>query len=112
MNLNSGSRGLMVIASLALCLMSGVAATETRIAILDFELKDLTLAPGIPEEIERTASVRPLLEAELKKAGYVIIDIDPDSRKSADGGVGYLYDHTDAAAKLGRRFDADYILVG
>ncbi|MGR9088671.1 MAG: DUF2380 domain-containing protein [Gammaproteobacteria bacterium] len=112
MNLNSGSRGLMVIASLALCLMSGVASTETRIAILDFELKDLTLAPGIPEEIERTASVRPLLEAELKKAGYVIINIDPDSRNSADAGVGYLYDHTDAAAKLGRRFDADYILVG
>ncbi|MGR9074206.1 MAG: DUF2380 domain-containing protein [Gammaproteobacteria bacterium] len=113
MNLNSGSRVLLVIASIALCLMSGgAAAEETRIAILDFELKDLTLAPGIPEEIERTASVRPLLEAELKKAGYVIINIDPDSRNSADAGVGYLYDHTDAAAKLGRRFDADYILVG
>jgi hypothetical protein len=42
----------------------------------------------------------------------VIINIDPDSQKLADSGVGYLFDHHDVAAKLGRQFDADYILVG
>ena len=85
---------------------------ETSIAILDFELKDLTLVPRTPVEIKRTASIKPLLEAELKKADYVIINIDPGSQKLADSGVGYLFDHHDVAAKLGRQFDADYILVG
>ena len=61
--------------SVILCLMSVGVFAETRIAILDFELKDLTLAPRIPAEIKRTASIKPLLEAELKKAAYVIIDI-------------------------------------
>ncbi|MCL7419699.1 MAG: DUF3280 domain-containing protein [Methylobacter sp.] len=85
---------------------------ETKIAILDFELKDLTLVPRIPAEIKRTASIKPLLETELKKADYVIIDIDPNSQKFADSGVGYLFDHHDVAANLGKQFGADYVLVG
>ena len=98
--------------SLILCLMSVGVFAETKIAILDFELKDLTLAPRIPAEIKRTASIKPLLEAELKKAHYVIIDIDSRSQEMADSGVGYLFDHHDVAANLGKQFGADYILVG
>ncbi|MCK5188579.1 MAG: DUF2380 domain-containing protein, partial [Methylococcales bacterium] len=30
----------------------------------------------------------------------------------ADSGVGYLFDHHDVAANLGKQFNADYILVG
>ena len=101
-----------VFSSIILCLMSIDVIAETRIAILDFELKDLTMAPRIPAEIKRTASIKSLLEAELKKADYVIINIDPKSQKFADGGVGYLFDHHDAAANLGKQFDADYVLVG
>lgn len=101
-----------IISSLILYLMSVSSYAETKIAILDFELKDLTLAPRIPTEIKRTASIKPLLEAELKKAHYVIIDIDSKSQKMADSGVGYLFDHHDVAAKLGEQFGADYILVG
>jgi hypothetical protein len=85
---------------------------QTRIAILDFELKDLTLAPGVPAELLRTASIKPLLEQELKRAGYSIVEIPMQARKAADSGVGYLFDHADAAAQLGRQFKADYILVG
>lgn len=85
---------------------------ETRIAILEFELKDLTLAPRIESEIKRTASIKPLLEAELKKAAYVIVNIDHESQNRANAGVGYLFDHHDVAAKLGKQFNADYILVG
>ena len=80
--------------------------------ILDFELKDLTLAPNIPAEVQRTASIKPLLEVELKRADYVIINIDPESQKIANGGVGYLFDHHDVAAELGKQFGVDYILVG
>jgi len=87
-------------------------SAETKIAILDFELKDMTLAPRIPAEIKRTASIKPLLEAELKSADYTIINIDIDSQKFADSGVGYLFDHNDVAAKLAKNFGADYVLVG
>lgn len=97
--------GLLFFASTALF-------AETRIAILEFELKDLTLAPRIPAEIKRTESIKPLLEAELKKADYVIINIDHKSQDSANAGVGYLFDHHDVAAKLGKQFNADYVLVG
>ena len=55
-----------VFSSIILCLVSINVFAETRIAILDFELKDLTLAPRIPAEIKRTASIKPLLEGELK----------------------------------------------
>ena len=95
-----------------LCLGCGGVVAETRIAILDFELKDMTLTPGVPEEIKRTKSIRPLLEEELRKADYVIVNIDPSSQKKSDSGVGYLFDHHDVAAKLGKQFDADYVLVG
>lgn len=53
----------------ALCfismLFSGSVFAEVRIALLDFELKDVTLLPNRPEEIERTASIKPFLTAEL-----------------------------------------------
>ena len=101
-----------LISSIILCLISIGVAADTKIAILDFELKDLTLAPGIPAEIKRTASIKPLLEAELKKADYTLINIDLNSQKLADSGVGYLFDHHDVAARLGKQFGADYILVG
>ena len=101
-----------VFSSIILCLVSIGVLAETRIAILEFELKDLTLAPRTAAEIKRTASIKPLLEAELNKADYVIINIDPKSQKFADSGVGYLFDHDDVAANLGRQFDADYVLVG
>ena len=37
-------------------------AAETRIAVLEFDLKDVTLTANTPQEIERTASIKPLLE--------------------------------------------------
>lgn len=103
---------IRVLIGLLFGLASVNAPAETRIAILDFELRDLTLAPGIPAEIQRTASIRPLLAGELASAGYTIVDIPLAAQQSADGGVGYLFDHADAAAELGRQFGADYVLVG
>jgi len=92
--------------------MNSNVFAETRIAIFEFELKDLTLAPRIPSELKRTASIKPLLEAELKGAGYIIINIDSKNQAIANAGVGYLFDHNDVAAKLGKKFNADYVLVG
>jgi len=85
---------------------------QTSIAVLDFELKDLTLAPRIPAEIKRTAAIKAMLEGELKTADYEIIQIAPHKQQQADAGFGYLFDHHDIAAKLARQVGADYILVG
>jgi hypothetical protein len=85
---------------------------KTRIAVLDFELKDLTLAPGIPAEIARTASIKPLLEKELEQSGYEIVAIDRDDQLRATAGVGYLFDHHDIAAELAGKYGADYVIVG
>ena len=93
-------------------LISLTAYAAPRIAILDFELKDLTLAPGVPAEIQRTASIQPLLKKELSSAGYEMIDIPLAAQQAANSGVGYLFDHADTAAKLGKQFGADYVLVG
>ena len=41
----------------------------------------------------------------------MVINIDPESQKIANGGVGYLFDHHDVAAELGKQFGTDYILV-
>ncbi len=100
------------ITSTILLLVSMNLAAAPRIAILDFELKDLTLAPGITAEIKRTASLKPLLEQELRSAGYQIVDIPISAQQHANSGVGYLFDHADVAASLGRQFGADYVLVG
>ncbi|MDO9046419.1 MAG: DUF2380 domain-containing protein [Methylobacter sp.] len=85
---------------------------ETNIAILDFELNDLTLKPRIAAEINRTASLKPLLENELKGAGYRIISIDLAAQHHSNSGFGYLFEHDDVAAELGRTAGADYVLVG
>jgi len=101
-----------ILTLMLLFIINNNALAETRIAILEFELKDLTLAPRIPYEIKRTSSIKPLLEAELKSAGYIIVNIDQESQKKSNAGEGYLFDHNDVAAKLGKEFNADYVLVG
>jgi len=97
---------------LFLCLFSVGVFAETSIAILDFELNDVTLAPRIPAEIERTASIKAMLEGELKRAGYKIIAVDLNAQHEANSGLGYLFDHSDMAAELANKAAADYVLVG
>lgn len=112
MSLNTHLRRKRFFCLITCFCVSVTLSAETKIAILEFELKDMTLAPRIPAEIKRTASIKPLLETELKSANYTIIDIDLKSQKFAESGVGYLFDHHDVAAKLGQQFDAEYVLVG
>ncbi len=97
---------------LLLVLSIGQAHAQTSIAILDFELNDMTLKPGIAAEINRTASIKTMLEKELKGADYRIISIDLAAQHRANSGFGYLFDHDDVAATLGRAAGADYVLVG
>lgn len=112
MNTHKAAKLHSVIFALLLCLGCANVTAETRIAVLDFELKDLTLAPGIPAEIERTASVKPMLEDELKNSGYTIVSIAQDAQLFATAGTGYLFDHPDVAAQLADKYGVDYVIVG
>lgn len=89
------------------------AGADTPIAVLDFELNDLTANPGTPEELERTASLRPLLEKSLAARGdYRVIGVDRATQAAASQSTGYLWDYPDEAAALGKSSEARYVLVG
>ena len=92
--------------------LSCSAQAQPKLAVLDFELKDMTLAPGIKTEIERTAAIKPMLEMQLQQAGYNIIPVSKERQQFMDSGVGYLFNHHDVAAQLARANNADFILVG
>jgi hypothetical protein len=88
-------------------------APRPAIAVLDFELHDLTLIPGMAEELERTASIGPLLQQILKtQYGFELVAIDSATQDAADEAFGYLFDHHDVAAELGREAASDWIVVG
>jgi len=90
-----------------------VLADGVTISVLDFELNDLTLDPNTADELERTATIRPLLnDALTKKHGYKIIEIDAETQEKADAGFGYLFHHHDVAAQLGRDVGAEWVVVG
>lgn len=105
----------MVIFSIAITLFSHVndAAAQEKIAVLAFELNDITSLPNTPDELTRTASIKPLLEQAMRdKNEYEIVHFDPEAQKSANAGFGYLFRFSDEAAKLGRKLGADWIIVG
>jgi len=87
-------------------------AGNAPVAVLDFELNDLTLDPNNPEERERTASIKPLLGELLVSASHGLVDIDATAQRAADQGFGYLFDHADVAAALARAAGADWVIVG
>jgi len=105
--------GLLGVAIMGLTCLA-VASELKRIAILDFELNDLAgITPTPQDELERTASIAPLVRDALsKKGGYEIVSIDSQEQMKANSGFGYLFDHPDEAAKLGHRFGADWVAVG
>jgi hypothetical protein len=102
---------LPLIASLWLA-AAAHAAPAGGIAVLEFELNDLTLDPANPAERERTASIKPMLEKALAEAKLPIVPVDAAAQRAADKGVGYLFDHPDAAAALGRAAGAKWVVVG
>ncbi|NEV63967.1 DUF2380 domain-containing protein [Thiorhodococcus minor] len=103
---------LLLLGALSLCCLPALAE-KPAIAVLDFELNDLTPLPGGPEEVSRAAAIRGLVETALRETGkYEIRPVDDVVSHEANVSFGYLYDHPDKAAALGRGFGADWILVG
>ena len=85
----------------------------TSIAVLDFELNDLTLAPNDAAEVARTASIGPMLRDVLATTpGFRVMPVSAEAQRAADKGAGYLFDHPEAAAELGKSVGADWVAVG
>lgn len=100
---------------LVLAMLSPWAIAQSpaaSVAVLEFELKDLTLDPNNPAELARTASLKTMLEQTLAARHFRIVAIDSRAQQDADKGAGYLFDHADAAAALGRAAGADWVIVG
>lgn len=107
------SRGVFLVLLLSLLSIPAAFAGDVPVLILDFELNDLTLDPGSPQEQERVASLRPLLAETLAAiGGYRIADTESERQAQDHRSFGYLFDHHDAAAELGRSAGADWVVVG
>lgn len=83
-----------------------------KLAVLQFELHDLTLLPATPTELARTQSAQVTLANALQTLGYQLITVDPQLQDQANRGFGYLIDHPEKTAELGKTLQADYVLVG
>ena len=95
-----------------LLIVSHVAQAETRIAILDFELNDITSLPYTPQELLRTASMQPLLAQAMREMGeYQVINIATERQQAENAGFAYLFHFHGVAAKLGKEVGADWIIV-
>lgn len=88
------------------------AYAAQRVVVLDFELRDITSLPNIPQEIRRTAGFAPLLAEAMKASGdYDIVTVKLAEQAAANPSTGYLFDYSDEAAKLGRQHQADWVVV-
>ena len=98
---------------LGLLLFSPLAVSASSIAVLDFELNDLTLNPNLTEETERAATLRPLLVEQLGSQYRLTVKENPPSAKiEAEKGHGYLFDRPIIAAEIGREGGVDWIVSG
>ncbi len=110
MNLKKISLGAVLFFGITL---NSLAVETTRIAILDFELNDITSLPNTPDEIIRTASFKPLLENAISNLGrYEIIQVNSKDYALQNAGLGYLYKFHDIAASLGEKVGAKWVIVG
>ena len=101
-----------ILVVLIINLLLGSAYAGTRIAILNFELNDITSLPNTPQEVLRTASISPLLEQAISDIGdYDIIHIKREDQQAANSSFGYLFHFSDLAAQLGEQQGADWIVV-
>jgi len=97
---------------LSIMLLTSNAEAAPRIAILNFELNDITTLPNTLQEQRRTASMQPLLEQALSQSGeFEIIHIKPETQLIVNSSFGYLFRFNDLAARLGDQQGADWIVV-
>ncbi len=103
--------GLML--GIVLLLIIAPQASASAIAVLEFELNDLTLNPDLVAETARTATLRPLLVEQLTDHHAInVIENPASARIEAEKGRGYLFDRPAVAAKIGREAGVKWIVSG
>jgi len=107
--MNTLKQGILI----CMFIFSGTINAGDKIAILSFELNDITSLPNTKQERERTASIKPLLEQAIKQRGdYKIIKISSERQRTENAGIGYLFKFHDVAAQLAKEVSADWVIVG
>jgi len=106
---------------LSLLLVIAPAWAESKIAVPDFELLNLTMRLSDPQKVAaiNAQDQQKLRDIELSlrkgldnKDGFTIVNISSEDRNAADKSTGYLFDCAKCAAELGLSHGADYILIG
>lgn len=84
-----------------------------RLAVLDFELNDITSLPNTPAEKQRTSNIKPLLEHALAQSkNYEIVLIPLEEQAKANASFAYLWHFPDQAVQLAQKYGADWLLIG
>ncbi|MDT8311488.1 MAG: DUF2380 domain-containing protein [Methylophaga sp.] len=109
---------ILIALSLIAC---GNAIAATKIGVLDMQLLNLTMKMSDPqknaemaaEDLENVELTECLLRKGFEaREQFTLVEIDSEVQAEANKGVGYLFDRPEAAAELGEKFDADYVVVG
>ncbi|CZF83578.1 hypothetical protein GMA8713_02722 [Grimontia marina] len=116
-NLNTGSLAARFFFGFQLFLLVttlffSASLFASSIAVLDFELADLTQVDDNSEEVKRTASLAPMLRKALTdEHEHTALTVPTDIYQNTNQGFGYLFEHTDAAAQLGHSVGADWVVI-
>lgn len=105
-----------------ICLLSVNSAwADSKIAIPDFELLDLTMKLSDPQKVaeinaqdqQKLRDIETFLKKGLEnKQGFIVIPVSDEARQAADKSTGLLFDCAACSAELGRQHNADYIIIG
>ena len=103
----------LILTLLACLLFPGPNSQAANLAVMEFELKDLTLNPKIKEETERAATLRPLLAERLATHHkHTVVENTSDVKIESERAVGYLFERPAVAARLGRSMGVDWVVSG
>tara|TARA_R110000772_G_scaffold24074_1_gene63835 strand:- start:537 stop:1055 length:519 start_codon:yes stop_codon:yes gene_type:complete len=106
---------------LSLLFIINPAWSDTKIAVPDFELLDLTFKLSDPQKVaeindqeqQKLRDIELFLRKGLNnKERFTVVDIPTEAKNAADKSTGYLFDCAKCAAELGLSHNADYILIG
>lgn len=91
--------GLILVVYLA---FSHPVKAAPRIAVLNFELRDITTLPNTPDELTRTATMKPLFEQVISNlGGYEIVQININEQNADIAGAGYLFNFDEKVRPCG-----------
>ena len=109
----TGSAWIALIAAVLAAAPVSPTPPPPKIAVLDFELNDLTPTPNTPDEVAAIARASRLLRHSLATdCGYDIVPVDSAAQHRANSGLGYLFAHPAESARLANAAGADWVVVG